>query len=264
MSTAAGPNELEAALIVSSDAPRSVTERVAALTSIAGYRLRAEVPQPIHDLYFDTPERALAAKHVALRLRTIGSLHLVTVKGPSRRTEWGAAERLELEEPWSAEALEKMVGALQRAGVTLKRAANRMGAPVEVFRAFGFDVVQDRETQRQPRSVTRSDDPRGTTVAELAVDALAYHFETKIVRMYEVEIEAKTAGGGSAVRAITERLVAQFAPTLWPWPYGKLTTGDVIDRLLREGALEGLLGSDNTLSPAAVERIEAVLTREGP
>lgn len=261
---AVGPSELEAALIIRSDAPRRLAEQISALTSIAGYRLHHEPPQPIRDLYFDTRERALAAKRVALRVRTIGQLHLLTVKGPSRRTEWGAAERLELEQPWSVEALDKTVATLRRAGVTLPRAANPTAAPIEVLRALGLDVVQDRETQRQPRSVTRPDDPRGTALAELAVDAVTYHFETKIVRMYEIEIEAKSAGGASAVRAIMDRLGAQFAPTLQPWPYGKLATGQTIERLLREGAFDGLLGADQTLSPAALERIEAVLTQEGP
>lgn len=264
VSGAAGHNEFEVALIVKSDAPRRVAEQVGALTSIAGYCLQPEAPQPIRDLYFDTPKRTLAAKHVALRLRTIGALRLLTVKGPSRRTEWGAAERLEFEESWSAGALDRTVETLRRAGVTLARAADATAAPIEVLRALGLDVVQDRETHRDPCGVTRSDDPLGTAVAELAVDAVAYHFDVNVVRMYEIEIEAKSAGGASAVRAIMDRLVTQFAPALRPWPYGKLATGDIVERLLREGALQGLLGIDNTLSPAALDRIEAVLTQEEP
>jgi len=125
-------------------------------------------------------------------------------------------------------------------------------------------VVQDRETHRQPRSVTRPDDPRGTVLAELAMDTVIYHFEAKTVQMYEIEIEAKSAGGASAVKTIIERLVAQFAPALHPWPYGKLVTGQTIERLLREGAFDGLLEPDQTLSPAAFERIEDVLTQESP
>jgi len=263
VSAAAGDKELEAALIVSSDTPQRIVRQIAALTLIAGYRLQPETPQPIHDSYFDTPRRALAAKRVALRLRTIGPLCLLTIKGPSRRTEWGAAERLEFEEPWSAEALDKLVDMLRLAGVTMGRAGRAQGPPVDVIRALGLDVVQDRETLRQPRSVTRSDDQRGVVVAELAVDAVTYHFDVNVVLMYEIEIEAKSAAGTSAVRAIMDRLVAQFAPSLHPWPYGKLITGDIIQRLLRQGALDGLL-VDNTLSPAALDRIEAVLTQEGP
>ena len=260
---AAGPRELEAALIIRSDAPCRLAEQISTLTSIAGYHLQPEAPQPIHDAYFDTPQRALAAKHVALRLRTIGSLRLLTVKGPSRRTEWGAGERLELEEPWSAQSLEKMLDALRHA-LTLPRDPNAQGPPVDVIRALGLDVVQDRETHRQPRRVTRSDDPLGTALAELAVDAVTYHFGVNVVRMYEIEIEAKSAGGASVVRAIMDRLVAQFAPALRPWSYGKLITGDIIGRLLREGTLDSLLGADDALLAAAIDLIEGALTREGP
>jgi len=109
---AAGPSELEAALIIRSKSPRRLAEQIGALNSIAGYRLHAEAPQPIHDLYFDTAGRVLAAKRIALRLRTIGSDHLLTVKGPSRLTDWGAAERPELEEPYSTEAVARMVDVL--------------------------------------------------------------------------------------------------------------------------------------------------------
>ncbi len=261
---AAGPSELEAALIIKSDAPRRLAEQMGSLTSIAGYRLHPEPPQPIRDLYFDTSERTLRAKHVALRLRTIGSLHLITLKGPSRQTDWGGAERLELEEPWSEQALARMVEALRRAGIALRQTSITTDARIQAMTSLGLVVVQDRETYRQPRNVARMDDPRGTPLAELAVDAVTYHFGAKVVRLYDVEIEAKSADGPPAVRAIAERLVSQYAPALQPWPYGKLVTGDVIDRLLRESALDGLLGPDNTLTPAAVERIEGVLTREGP
>lgn len=259
MSAEGGHKELEAALIVRSHTPRRVLGHVAALTSVAGYRLQPETPQPIHDTYFDTPQRMLAAQRVALRLRTIGALRLLTLKGPSRRTEWGAAERLELEEPWSAGSLDKMVDALRHAGVTLPRDPDADGSPVDVIRALGLDVVQDRETQRQPRSVIRLDDLGETALAELAVDAVTYHVETNIVRMYEVEVEVKAAGGASAVRAIMERLVAEFAPALQSWPYGKLSTGDIVGRLLREGALGSLLGADDELLPPAIDLIEGAL-----
>jgi len=257
-------HEFEIALIVRSETPRQVVGHVAALTSIAGYRLDAQTPQPIRDLYFDTPTRGLAAQRVAVRLRTVGASCFVAVKGPSRRNEWGAADRLEFEEPWSADALDRAVETLRRAGVTLPGAANPTAAAIDVLRGLGLDVVQDRETERQPRSVRGLDHPGGPALAELAVDAVAYHVEAKTVRMYEVEIEAKAAGGAPAVRAIMDRLVAQFAPALQLWPHSKLATGEIVEDLLRAGALDDLLGPDNTLLPAALDRIDAALTRENP
>lgn len=261
---AVGPSELEAALIIRSDTPRRLAEQISELTSIAGHRLHPEPPQPIRDLYFDTPEHALASKHVALRLRTIGDRVLVTLKGPARLSDWGGAERLELEEPWSEKALARMVEGLRRAGAVLRPSQGAKGRPTEDLTALGLTAVQDRETHRQPRGVTRMDDTHGTQLAELAVDAVIYHFGETVIRLFDVEIEAKSAGGPPVVRAITERLVSRYRPALQPWPYGKLVTGEVIERLLRESALDGLLGPDNTLMPAAFDRIESVLTREGP
>jgi len=190
--------------------PALVAERVAALSSIAGYRLRPMAPQPIHDRYLDTAQRALAAGGVALRFRTIDHERFLTVKGPSRRTAWGTAERLEFEAGWSAESLRRMIDVLHRAGVTLPRISGSTGAPLEILRALGLDVVQDRHTHRRPRRVTRADDPRGAVLAELAVDAVVYRLEVGRVRLYQIEIEAASAGAAPVVRAILDRLAAQY------------------------------------------------------
>lgn len=264
MSAGAAREELEAALTISADDPGRVAGEVAALSSIAGYRLRPGAPQPIHDLYLDTPQRGLLARRIALRLRTIARDRFVTVKGPPRQTAWGAVERLELEARWSAESLNLMIEALRGEGVTLPRASGRTGAPIETLRALGLDVVQDRRTHRRPRAVTRADDPRGVALAELAVDAVVYRLETAMVHLHQVEIEARSADGAPVVRAIVDRLATQFAPALRPWPYGKLVTGEAIARLLRTGSLTGLIGADGTLLPAGIERITLALTREGP
>jgi hypothetical protein len=256
------PREFEIALIVRSEAPRQVADHVAALASVAEYRLLPHPSLPIHDRYFDTADGALTAGRVALRLRTAGESLLIAIKGPARRVEWGAVERLEFEAPWSGETLSKAIDVLQESGVVMPHRRVCRDAPVEVLRALGLDIIQDRETERMPRSVTRSDDTGASVIAELAVDAVAYHVGAAVVRTYEVEIEAKSVEGPRAVQAISESLVSQFAPALRPWPHGKLATGQTIERLYRDGSLRGLLGADNTLSPSTLDLIEASLAGE--
>jgi hypothetical protein len=236
---------------------------VAALGSIAGYRLSPIAPRIMRDRYLDTGQRALAARRIALRRRAIADGWLVTVKGPPRPASPGLSRRLELEAPWSPEALGRIVDALRAEGVTLPRLSGSTGAPLEAARSLGLRVVQDRETHRRPRVVTRVDDPRGAALAELAVDAVAYRIEAKIVRLYQVEVEARSADAAPAVRAIMDRLAAQFAPALRPWPYGKLATGEAITRLLRAGDLDGALGADGALLRAGIQRVWAVLD-QGP
>jgi inorganic triphosphatase YgiF len=104
-----GQLELEATLIILSDNPQTVTQHIAVLTSVANYHLLPKERQPIRDLYLDTPDKALQAKRVALRIREVRGKHWITLKGPSQPTEGGGVERLEIEALWSQDSLAKVV-----------------------------------------------------------------------------------------------------------------------------------------------------------
>ena len=108
------PTEFEAALAITSPAPLAVAAQIAGLTTVAGYRLQPREPQTIRDLHLDTPEGALNSRRLALRLRTIAGAQWMTLKGPSRHTDWGGVERLEVEVPWSLDAASEVLGVLQR------------------------------------------------------------------------------------------------------------------------------------------------------
>jgi len=102
--------EIEASLIIWSETPQVVAGQIAGLTSIGNYRLLPQNPEVIHDLYLDTPDGALQAQKLALRIREIGAMRWVTIKGASRPTNWeGGVERLEIEVPWSQDALARIV-----------------------------------------------------------------------------------------------------------------------------------------------------------
>lgn len=261
---APGSLEAEIALVIAATDPRAVAEEIASLPGLADYRFVPHAPQPIRDRYLDTADRALAARHLALRIRTIGTVQWLTVKGPSAPTPWGGAERLELETPWSAETLSAALDALRRAGLALPFIPlHAVTAPLETMRRLGLHVVQDRETHRRPRGVVREAEPAGPVLAELAVDAVVFRTDHREVRLYDVEIEAKAPDGPAAAQSVTHALASRYAEALRRWPYGKLATGDVIERLLAEGTLHGLLAPDGALTPAAYDALERVLVERG-
>ena len=95
-------NELELKLAIS---PEDMT-RLRQHPLLVRYAEAQELPQVIHNRYFDTPDRALAQRQVAIRLRSIGDHWWQTLKimqqhpsGLSIRDEWElpvAGPRLEL------------------------------------------------------------------------------------------------------------------------------------------------------------------------
>jgi hypothetical protein len=131
------------------------------------------------------------------------------------------------------------------------------------MRWLGLRVVQDRETHRRPRGVVREAELAGPVLAELAVDAVVFRTDHREVRLYDVEIEAKSPDGPAAAQSVAHALASRYAAALRRWPYGKLATGDVIEHLFAEGALHGLLAPDGALTPAAYDTLERVLVERG-
>jgi hypothetical protein len=101
-------------------------------------------------------------------------------------------------------------------------------------------------------------------VAELTVDDVGYRLPAGTARLLEVEVEAKGSGGLETVQALLEALAEGFPGELRPWPYGKLATGRAVEQLLAEGRLEGLLGPDDRIRPAAHELLDEFLAENSP
>jgi inorganic triphosphatase YgiF len=247
--------EIEATLIIRSENPQAVVSQIAGLTSIGNYRLLPQDPKTIHDLYFDTPNGALRTHELALRVRAIGAAHWITLKGPSRPTDWGGMERLEIEAPWSRDTLTNVVRELANRGIELmeKRQGFDRAHPLEVMSGLGLIVIQDRETHRQIRNIVSVGAERSAVLAELAIDYVVYHFSDRQIGHHEVEIEAKAKGGSTASKTVIENLVATYGPALRRWDHGKLATGRAIERMLRERALQGLVDANDNLKPGAYD-----------
>jgi CYTH domain len=259
------PREVEGVLLVRADDQDAAGQRVAALETVGRFDLRARPPQRIRDTYLDTADGALATARVAFRVRVLDGRPLLTLKADPVRSGL-AAERLELEAPWSAGALGTVLEELWRRHVDLPAPPETAGEgePLADLAGLGLLPTQIRETTRTPRDVVERDDPGAGPVAELTLDDVAYQLSAGRARLLEVEVEAKGPGGLETVQTLLAALAEAFPDDLRPWPYGKLVTGRAVERLLAEGRLAGLLDGDRRIRPAAHELLAEFLAQNSP
>jgi inorganic triphosphatase YgiF len=256
------PREVEGVLLVSADDQEGAARRVGALERVDRFELRPRPTQRIRDVYLDTGDGDLAGARVAFRVRELDGRPLLTLKSAAVRTGL-AAERLELEGPWSAATLGTALEELRRRDVPLSEAPEGAGAgePLTDLAGLGLRPTQVRETTRTPRDVLERGDPDAGPVAELTVDDVAYQLPAGTARLLEVEVEAKGGGGLGTVQALLRALAEVFPDDLRPWPYGKLATGRAVEELLAAGRLEGLLDPSGRISPAAHDRLAEYLAK---
>ena len=258
------PREVEGVLLVSADDQEGAGRRVGALERVDRFELRPRPTRRIRDVYLDTGDGDLAGAQAAFRVRELDGRPLLTLKANPVRSGL-AAERLELEAPWSAEALQSMLEELRRHGVQLPDPPEGTGAgePLADLAGLGLHPTQRRHTTRTPRDV-RERGTDGGPVAELTIDDVAYQLPAGTARLLEVEVEAKGGGGLETVQALLGALAEVFSDDLRPWPYGKLATGRAVEQLLAAGRLEGLLDPSGRISPAAHDRLAEYLAQHSP
>lgn len=255
------PREVEVKLIVRSDRPREVVERIAGLDSLAGYWLMERGELRLRDVYLDTADGALVRGRAALRLRYEGARVLVTLKAQPGETTRGLTDRLEVELPWSAEALRRMAEELAELGIRLPGPTGDVdaGDPVAALEGMGLRVVQDRVTRRRVRDVVPLGESGARALAELVVDSVEYGVEGRRAWHHEVEVEGAPGGVPELLEELAGALLARFPDALRPWPHSKQATGKAVEALLEGGGHEGLLGPESDLAPAAYERIDRYL-----
>jgi hypothetical protein len=258
-----GPREVEGVLLVCARDQEAAGRKVTELAAIDRFTLRPRPAQRIRDVYLDTGDGALAEARVAFRVRELDGEPLLTLKADPVRSGL-AAERLELEAPWSAAALGTALGELRRRGVELPDPPPGAGAgePLADLAALGLRPTQTRETTRIPRDVLE----RGAAapVAELTLDDVGYQLPAGAARLLEVEVEAKGPGGMETVQALLGALAEAFPGELKPWPWGKLVTGRAVEELLAAGLLEGLLDEGQRIHPTAHILLAELLSENSP
>jgi inorganic triphosphatase YgiF len=259
------PREVEGVLLVRADDQEAAGRRVAELKAVDRFDLRPRPAQRIRDIYLDTGDGALGAARVAFRVRELDGRPLLTLKADPVRSGL-AAERLELEAPWSATALQTILEELWRRDIQLPPPpeGTGVGEPLADLAALGLRPTQRRDTTRTPRDVLERGDRDAGPVAELTVDDVGYQLPAGTARLLEVEVEAKGPGGLETVQALLGALAERLPEDLRPWPYGKLATGRAVERLLAAGRLEGLLDPSGRIRPAAHDLLAEFLAENTP
>lgn len=246
-----GSVEVEATLVVASRAPDRVLGQLAALQSLGGHPLCWSDERELRDVYFDTPDRSLRGRRLALRLRGGANGWRITLKAEGRPTGNGSVERLEIERDWSEKGLERVLGELEARGVRPARAP-RPGSgldPVGVLRSAGLEVIQDRRSRRRRARVLEADGGE-ETVARLVLDTVIFRTGSgRRVRHREVEVEAAPGAPRSLPGRLARELRSRFPDQLRAWPHPKLATGLAIGRIAPPSTASG------DLLPAAYDRL---------
>ena len=252
--------EIEETLLVYSEHPEIVIEKLATLRELSGYRLLPQKMITLQDTYFDTPDRKLAAKRFSLRLRKTDKTTLITLKGPPKPIPCGGQKRLEIEEIFSPKALFEIIRDLRSEGLNISYPDQNTILSPDKMNTLGFVVVQNRTTDREIRNIVSGEKEHTVLLAEMVLDSVVYHFSDLKCRHFEIEIEAKQNQDLTVIKNCIEALLENYGAELRHWKYGKLLTGMIIEKLAKKGKLEGLWAKDNKLKPAAYDKLLAYLT----
>ncbi len=207
--------ELEFKLAVVGPDPAGTLDRIAGLDRIGRWALSRPSSHLIHDVYWDSPDGALARKRITLRLRRIDGELRFTTKGAGR-SDRGLFRRREIELPATWTNWQQVRDSLQTQGVSLRSDREELGKPAAWLERAGLTVTQDRITERRVRFALVD----GERIAEVALDFTRYQFATRTAEFREVEIE-RLAGAPDHAREIGEALMATLPDRLEPATMGK-------------------------------------------
>ena len=179
-------------------------------------------------------------------------------KGRLGKPALAVLERAEIELAWSPEAFDKLSNLLARHGLFISGLQEHKISedPLEALADVGLMMIQKRQTVRTIRHIQST--KKDLVLAELALDRVIYHFESRALLHHEIEIESKAKEGHSVIQFLMQYLLGIFQTELRKWHYGKLATGRAIEALMREESFKEAL-SDDYLKPASYVLIERYL-----
>ncbi len=255
------PNqEIEATLVICSEAPDAVADRISSIRELAGCSVSPGGSVHQHDRYFDTPGLAFNKAGWGFRIRQTEGAVLVAVKGPATLTDWGGLSRPEIEGPWSPETFSRINDVLADLGVLRAHPDSTWTSdPLAAMTTLGLGLIQDRCTRREIRHLKAPYAPDIAPLAELVVDFVVYRFSEVEIRHVEVEVEAGSTASAPVLRAIVQELLTRFGESLRLWDHNKLVIGLVLADLLNRGEMDSLLSNANALLPRAYDKLETIL-----
>ena len=194
--------EEEQALLIRSDNPKLVAEKIANTTKISGFSLNPLPNQIITDVYLNTPHKDIKS---SLRIRNFNDEDYITFKSKNYSTSSDQIRReIEVKWPWETPSI------------------------WEVVELFQLEITQERITNRIIRDIRNMS---GISVAELAIDEVTYLFDQK-VKFFEIEIEMNHATKHNCkLDTIVDLFLGKF-PELEKWKNSKFSTGTALELAL--------------------------------
>lgn len=250
--------EVELTFRVTSPDPEGVFRDIASKHSMDVFRLAPRGSEVIRDTYLDTPGFDLGEKGYALRVRAKNGAVMLTLKGNEKECDGGGVSRLEIEGPWSVQALRQV--AREIGSGRMETETFDQSEPLKSLEAMGFVVIQDRKTARIPIDVFFRDEE--TRFGEIALDRVRYETAGKGYIHYEIEIEAKGDVRQGPLSEWVRSLHEAFPGVLESWECNKLVTGLALEDLLRRGELPVARDEDSPLPPSWYDTIEAWIRKK--
>ena len=128
--------EIETTLVVLGDEPQNFMEELSAHKAIGPYHLTSRGIKVFTDTYFDTAERSLSGRGIALRTRDTEGSVIFCIKQGEHILGTGTALREELEFPWSRQCLDHAAHIIQDPLISLIKVPSHMDSPHNALPAW--------------------------------------------------------------------------------------------------------------------------------
>lgn len=218
--------------------------------------------QIIMDTYYDTPDRELRSMKFGLRIRVVGALALVTLKGPAVTGPSGTMEREELEGAPDEDFFSFLVSRIISLGVHLNKNYKRDPDPHELLTNVGLVPIQRRTTTRVIRSLCHKNSLE--PAVELALDTVLYTIGNFDVTHREMEVEMMKGSSAHRYQKLVLSLVEAFLPVARVWMVDKLALGFWLEEYNNLGLLQGFIDGNGRLGEKAYELIEKEILEASP
>ena len=250
--------EIEASLILYGEFLEKNIKKLSGLKKIANYYLSRKKTQHIHDIYFDTRSNDLLDAGFGLRIRNINGKDKITLKGNSKRTNWGSVQRMEIEHDWGEQGWFDIISFLKKNITHLKFETDFDDSvnAITMLRQHGFKIIQERKNKRVSRFVCIKQKCE-TPIAELSVDSLIFILKDSKINSFEIEIELTQSDNLNVLKSLMEELISLFTPGAQVWEFSKLSTGRAIQHLWNQEILQNTLEKKNRLTQRSYEKIRA-------
>lgn len=251
--------EMETTLVVLGDEPQNLMEELSTHEVIGPYRLASRGMKVFTDTYFDTLERSLSGRGIALRTRDTAGSVIFCIKQGERIQATGAAVREELEFPWSVQCLDHAARIIQAPPTSPIEVPSHVDSPTQCLARLGLFPVQSRKTIRLVLDVSSVD--RRETIAELALDEVSYSISGCSILHYEIEVEGTNSSSENHIVCFTDLLRNSYPHKLMRWDHNKLITGMAMEELIKDGTLVTVPGKMTRLSRSSYDVIDAFLKK---